>query len=488
MKRNWILFTIGAALALAFVAGRMTVSPGGVRTATSHRVLYYVDPMHPAYRSDKPGVAPDCGMALEAVYEGDEGRRAALPPSAIPLSSQKQQLIGIRVETITASSGTRIVRTTGRVVPDDNRLYRIMAGAEGWIQSLGDNPPGAAVRKHQLLAALYSPDFRVAETTYLSFVASVDRLRATMDANDQKKIEDTLHVNEEQLRLLGMGDVQLDELRKTHRTTSSINLVSPGDGVVLARNVSPNQRFDKGAELYRIADLRHVWIVADVHGDDTGLRPGMRARITIPELARTIEARVSSNTPLFDPATRTMKLRLEADNPGLLLRPDMFVDVEFETKAPAGLSVPSDAVLDSGMRKIVYVETAAGVFEPRPVEIAAAYGERVALAKGVTEGDRVVVAGNFLLDSESRMRANPQPLADSQAQVQSAVQHSAFRDPVCGMTMRQSDSNLAERYHGETFYFCSDSCRKQFRDDPSRFAGEKSASVMNQRQLERHHD
>jgi Cu(I)/Ag(I) efflux system membrane fusion protein len=317
----------------------------------------------------------------------------------------------------------------------------------------------------------------------------VERLKSGMEANDQKRVEDSVRVNEEQLRLLGMGEEQLAELSKTHRATSSINLVAPGEGIVLSRSISPQQRFEKGAELYRIADLRKVWIVADVHGEDGEFRPGTRAKVTIPELGKSIEARVSSNTPLFDPTSRTLKLRLEADNPKLLLRPDMFVDVEFQAKAPAGLSVPAEAVLDSGMRKIVYVETGDGVFEPRPVEIASTYGDRVALAKGVAESDRIVVAGNFLLDSESRMRATPLATANPQPEVKTAVQHEALRDPVCGMTLSHSDPNLVERYHGDTFSFCSESCRKRFRAEPGRYAGEKSARAEgDERRLDRHHD
>ncbi|MGZ5003158.1 MAG: YHS domain-containing protein, partial [Chthoniobacterales bacterium] len=136
-----------------------------------------------------------------------------------------------------------------------------------------------------------------------------------------------------------------------------------------------------------------------------------------------------------------------------------------------------------------YVETNDGVFEPRPVEIANTYGDRVALAKGVAEGDRIVVAGNFLLDSESRMRATAFSATASQPEVKTAVQHEALRDPVCGMTLSHSDPSLVERYHGETFSFCSESCRKKFRDDPGRYAGGKSARVaLDEQQVDRHPD
>jgi len=491
MKRTpTIVASVVILLVLAFLAGRMTGKPGANSPKGAHRVLYYVDPMHPAYRSDKPGIAPDCGMALEPVYDEEIGpAKGSLRTGSVSLSTEQQQLIGVRVEAVVNSPRSRTIRTTGRVTADDNRVYRLMAGAEGWVRSLQNNPPGTFVKKNQPLASLYSPDFQTAETSYLGFLANGERLKLNTDANEHKKIEDELRVYGDQLRLMGMGEDQLKELSSTHRATSYINLVAPGDGIVLSRDISPQQRFDKGAELYRIADLHSVWIIADIHGEDGEFRPGTRAQVTLPELGKTIDAKVSSNTPLFDPTSRTLKLRLEADNPGLLLRPDMFVDIELRANVAAGLSVPAEAVLDSGLRKIVYVETSDGVFEQRPVEIAGTYGDRAALARGVAEGERIVVAGNFLLDSESRMRGTTLSVPESQPEITAAVQREALRDPVCGMKLSHSDPRMVERYHGETFSFCSESCRKKFRDNPGQYPGETSARVaLDEHRVDHHHD
>jgi len=482
-------------IALGFVAGRVTGKPGGEAKSTSRRVLYWVDPMHPAYRSDKPGIAPDCGMALEPVYEGESSSpQANLPAGSILLNAERQQMIGIRVETPKMSMGSRTVRTTGRVTADENHLYKINAGADGWIESLDDNPPGSVVKKTQELAKLYSPDFRTAETTYLGFVASVERLRQNMSMDEMKQVEDSSRFNEEQLRLFGMGDEQLEQLRKTHRQTSVINLLSPADGVVLTRSISPRQRFEKGQELFRIADLRKVWIVADMHGEDGEMRPGSRAKVSIPELGKTINATVSSSTPLFDETSRTLKLRLEADNPGLLMRPNMYADVEFQAKAPAGLSIPAEAVLDSGLRKIVYVEVNDGVFEPRAVEISGAYSDRVIVAKGLTASDRIVVSGNFLLDSESRMRSasasnsvsspGSKPAMQMTSRANTAAHSTGMAvapsgiivDPVCGMPLKPEEVKFTESYRGKQFHLCSDSCRKKFLADPAKYASEVAAS------------
>jgi Cu(I)/Ag(I) efflux system membrane fusion protein len=163
---------------------------------------------------------------------------------------------------------------------------------------------------------------------------------------------------------------------------------------------------ERGNELYQIADLRRVWILADVFGREAEyVGPGTIAEISQPGRAPSFRARVSRDVlPQFDAASQSVKVRLEADNLGYLLRPDMFVDVDLLITLPPAIAIPVDAVLDSGLKKVVFVETGAGVFEPRQVETGWRFGGRVQIVKGLAEGDRVVVAGTFLLDSENRLR------------------------------------------------------------------------------------
>jgi Cu(I)/Ag(I) efflux system membrane fusion protein len=220
-----------------------------------------------------------------------------------------------------------------------------------------------------------------------------------------------------------------------------------------------------------------VWIIADVHGSDGAFRPGTRVKVNVPELGKVVNATVSSAVPLFDETSRTLKVRLEADNPGLLLRPDMFVDVELEGGVPEGLSIPADAVLDSGLRKIVYVETRDGIFEQRPVEIAAVSGDQVVVTAGINEGDRVVVSGNFLLDSESRMHATENPAIQASTQGKPALAPAAAsgtHDPVCGMNLKPGEIAFQETYKGKVFGFCSESCRRKFVADPEKYVRAKA--------------
>ncbi len=485
MKRTVVFLAgIGVLVCLGFAAGRVTAHHDA---AKNRRVLYYVDPMHPSYRSDKPGIAPDCGMALEPVFEGDTPAAAiAAGAGRLAISLDRQHLIGVRVAIASRTSVAESIRTTGRVVPEDDRLYRIQAGFEGWVDSVKDTPPGTVVKKDQVLAVLYGPEIRSVVVNYLGFISGVERVKQGMSPGDSKSFDDSKRLNEEHLRLIGMGQKQIEEIESTRRSISSIDLAAPASGVILSRNAAPYQRFDKGAELYRLADLSKVWIVADVHGYEGALRPGQRVKVDVPELRKSLMATVSSSLPLFDENSRTLKVRLEAENPGMVLRPDMFVDVELDDKRPEGISVPADAVIDSGRRKVVYVEVSDDVFEPREVEIAGEFGELAIVSKGVREGERVVIAGNFLLDSESRMRSGTNEISAAEmtqegpkmrVSARGSAPGSELRDPVCGMLLKPAEVAFRESLGGKTYSLCSESCRRKFLADPERYTAVKAALV-----------
>jgi membrane fusion protein, copper/silver efflux system len=484
MKKFTFFGALFLIASIAFVVGRFSGGPSQSAEAGKKHILYYVDPMHPAYHSDKPGIAPDCGMPLEPVYEGAEAStKAQLPAGVVELSVDRQKMIGVRVETVKKNNGSQLYRTTGRVELDASRVHRVMAGVEGWVVTVENTPPGSRVKKDELLASLYSKEFRNAQQAYLGSLTSLERLRNPRDQEEATKTNDAnLRINEEQLRSLGMGELQIKELAKTRQVTRDITLTSPIDGIVLARDVAPGMRFDKGSEFYRIGDLSKVWIVADVFGNEGQVsQPGAKVQVTARELGKNITATVSDNPPLFDPATRTLKLRLEADNPKLVLRPDMFVDLEFNLHAPAGISVPQEAVLDSGMQKIVYVETEDGVFQPRKVEVGNAYGNRITVTSGLTEGDRIVTSGNFLIDSESRMRATPVVSSTTPGGMAQKTSNDAGKtnDPVCGMALDRNTARSkghVEKFKGESYVFCSEQCQAKFHSDPAKYTNQKAAN------------
>jgi len=481
----------------AFVAGRYS-GRSGQRSehGGTRRVLYYVDPMHPAYRSDRPGIAPDCGMPLEPVYAEDANSTAPsaplaqLPPGSVAIDGATQGLLGIRMATVERSRAPQVVRVVGHVVPEDTRVYRINAGMEGFIRETYNDSVGVQVKKDQKLATYYGPESLSVASGFLS---ATERVPGSVGKDGARTVPfpgalakqgvSSIQGYTDRLRNLGMSDVQIREVAESGKLPESIDVVAPTDGFILARNITPGQHFEHATEFYRIADLSHVWILADVFSSEVqSFRPGTTARVTVPNQGKTLTARVSDVLPEVDPATRTLKLRLEADNPEFALRPEMYVDVELPVAMPAGLTVPQDAVLDSGREQRVFVARSSGVLEPRPVQTGWRSGDRVEIVKGLVEGERVVAAGTFLVDSESRLKSIP-PASTKQESPEKdpvrfdhergvATHAGKVKDTACGMMIdaakAAAEDNTVTR-DGVTYYFCSDSCKKKFGAQPEHY-------------------
>jgi Cu(I)/Ag(I) efflux system membrane fusion protein len=272
---------------------------------------------------------------------------------------------------------------------------------------------------------------------------------------------------------MGVSESQMKEMARTRKAPDLVEVRSPSDGFILARNVTPGQYVSVGNELYRIADLSKVWVLADLFRNEADyVKPGMKVKVTLPNQKNVFSATASKILPQFDSVSRTLKVRLELDNPGYILRPDMFVDVEFPVTLPPTLTVPSDAVLDSGIRKTVFVDRGNGFFEPRQVEIGQSLGDRVEITKGLMAGEQIVVSGNFLIDSESRMK-----MAAARMQGTTKKSGERVKDPVCGMEVDQKYSKgagLFIEHSGQVYYFCMPECKQEFVKNPSRYAEERS--------------
>jgi Cu(I)/Ag(I) efflux system membrane fusion protein len=264
-----------------------------------------------------------------------------------------------------------------------------------------------------------------------------------------------------------MTEHQLDEIRRTRQSPETVEIRAPEAGFILVRNLTLGQRFERGTELYRIADLSKVWILADVFEYEAQyLEVGKSVQGSLPNQKKTFQAKVSNVLPQFDEATRTLKVRLEADNPNYALRPNMFVDIELPVSLPPAVTVPADAVLDSGLKKTVFIDKGSGLFEPREVETGWRLGNRVEITRGLEPGERIVISGTFLIDSESRMELAATGMFDTLA-----------KDPVCGMDVSPSKAEKTgrrSRFQGKSYYFCSDECKEQFDKSPERYA-ERSA-------------
>lgn len=406
MRTVSLALAVALAIVAAFALGRR--HPYSQSNAKPERhPLYYVDPMHPAYRSDKPGIAPDCGMQLVPVFAEDAAQAPAspslrqLPAGAVTVDLATQQLMGIQLAPVERSSPTRTIRVVGRVVPEDTRVYSINSGVDGFIRETYKDSVGVLVRKDQKLATYYAPDFITAAS---GFLAATERVPGSVVKEGARSIQNYT----DRLRNLGMSDLQITRVAQSRQLPESVDVVAPADGFILARNISPGQHFTRDAEFYRIADLSRVWVDAEVFEQDAPyLRPGGVAQMTSRGEGRRFPARISNSLPQSEAGGGTVKLRLEVGNPAFLLRPEMLVDVELPVHLPPAITIPVDAVVDTGEHARVYVESSEGVFEPREVETGWRFGERVEILKGVQPGERVVTSATFLVDSESRLKELP---------------------------------------------------------------------------------
>jgi Cu(I)/Ag(I) efflux system membrane fusion protein len=344
-------------------------------------------------------------MDLVPVYAEDLSKppQVRTGDTRVRVDDSAQQLYGIRLASVEKSSGSRTIRVLGRIAAEETRIFRVNVGTDGYVKGTQDDAVGNRVKKDQRLASIYSPEFLTVIGGYLSANERTQPAMSKDVAVTQSAA--SVQARADRLRNLGMSDGQIEELSTSRKIPEEVYLASPVDGFVISRTISPGQRFERFTEFYRIADLSHVWILADVFGGDAqAFRPGSIAKITLPDTGQILHARVTNVLPEVDPATRTLRVRLETDNPGFVLRPDMFVDVDLSVSAASGLTVPVDAVLDSGLTKRVFVEAGEGYFEPREVVTGWRADDRVQIIRGLQEGDRVVSAGTFLVDSESRLQ------------------------------------------------------------------------------------
>ncbi len=410
-----LLIAVIVAFRLGSHSGRQAAAAPAATVARS--VLYYVDPMHPAYKSDKPGIAPDCGMQLEPVYASAQlvttdraQSESSLPPGSVRIDFARQQLFGVRVGPVEEASGSYKLRLLGRVAPDESRIYKLNAGIEGYIQEVSSATTGSFVRKDQVLATFSAPNASMTLQTYVLNLGAEDRFKksaaeGSVEGQSVPSVNANLQLRTQQLQNLGMSTLQMEEIRNSRQIPNTIKIVSPVDGFVVARNVSPGQKFERDNEWYRIADLRRVWVMADVFESEAQyLHPGVQVQVSFPDQGKVFPGRVSNVLPQFDAATRTLKARIEVENQGYALRPDMLVNVELPVAFSRTLVVPAEAVLDSGLKKTVFIENGKGVFSPRTVETGRRLDDRVEIVKGLEAGEKIVVSGNFLVNSESRLQ------------------------------------------------------------------------------------
>jgi RND family efflux transporter MFP subunit len=384
--------------------GRWYAKPGAA--ASARKPLYWVDPMHPWYKSDKPGIAPDCGMTLVAVYAGEEKKTSTQPLGTVEIPPEKQQLMGVTYGTAEYESATGSIRAAARVTLDETRIAKVQTKLEGWIDQVSVDFTGKLVKKGDPLLTIYSPEALATQQEYLLATKAQHAMQDNPVHEMLGSTENLVAAARKRLELWDISDAQIDEISRTGQALKNLTLYSPISGFVMERNAFPSQRVTPDTVLYTVADLSTVWVMADVFEyEAANIHLNQPATLTLTYLpGRTFHGRVSNILPQVDPATRTLKVRVEVANAGYALKPDMYGEVEFQTGGARRLVVPQSAVLNSGDHQTVFVDRGNGYFEPRAVTIGEQLDGRIEILSGLKAGERIVTSGNFLMDSESRLK------------------------------------------------------------------------------------
>jgi Cu(I)/Ag(I) efflux system membrane fusion protein len=393
----------------------------------------YWCPMHPEVTSDDPEARCDaCGGMKLLPREGAAAGGAVAGLAPVEIDAERAQRIGVRTAAVERRRLGVELRTVGVVAANEAAIATVFARSAGWIEELLVKESGARVARGQALATLYGPDLLAAQQAHLnaarwaqsqgtpSAPAPGGAPAATPYGTDTGK----------RLELLGMSPQDVADLGKTGKVQYAIPIRSPISGHVARRSASAGQYVAQGAELFQLVDLSTVWVVADVYEGEAGrVSVGQQARVKVAAHPNeTFTGKVELVYPAMNSDTRTLQARIALRNGRLLLRPGMYGDVVIEGPPVEGLVVPSDAVVDTGDRRYVFVAREGGRYEPRAVRIGVQADDRVQVVEGLAEGERVVTSASFLVDSESRLRAAVESFAPAVAREEHAGHEHARAD------------------------------------------------------------
>ncbi len=387
-------------IAAGFGIAYMIVAPSSPAVTASdpapappHKQLYTCG-MHPEIISDEPGYCPICGMKLTPKKDGG----ASL--GAITIDPATTQNMGLVTTPVATQRITRMVRAFGDVTYDEANIYAVNLRTDGWAEKLYVTYEGETVRKGQPLAEVYSPDLTNAQQEFLTVNRSLKGAESNAGLTRLRNAAET------RLQNWDLSEDQINHLVTTGEITRSIKIISPGNGVVTAKKVNEGDRLKAGAEIYRIADLSTVWVKAYIYEQDIPfVKIGQTAQVVFPNLpGQTFEGKIIYISPYLN-ANRQVEIRLDLDNRDGSLRPDMYAEVSLRSQLPGErVVIPRSAVINSGKRQVVYLALGDGSYSPREVTTGAVGDDdMVEVVSGLNTRDRVVVSGQFMLDSETRL-------------------------------------------------------------------------------------
>ena len=371
------------------------------------KVLYWFDPMHPKYRADNPGIAPDCGITLVPKY-ADEASAANMAAGTVMIPADKQTLAGVRTELVVRKALVRDIHTTAQIVADETRIAHVHVKVAGYLDQVFVDFIGQLVKKGQPLFTLYSPDLVSAQEEYLIAKRGETTLGSAPFAEVADGARSLLHSARERLKLWDISDEQLKQLDESGKVTKDLTFYAPSTGFITDRNAFPQTSITPDTELYTLSDLSTVWANADIYESEIPyVQLGQKMQLTLSySQGKTYTGTISYIYPTVDPQTRTVKVRMQIANPDFALKPRMFADAQLHVNYGTKVLVPREAILDSGTEQAVYVVHEGGMFEPRRVTLGPAFDGNVSILTGLKAGETIVTSGNFLVDSESRLKGS----------------------------------------------------------------------------------
>lgn len=373
--------------------------------AARHLDVKYVCPMHPKIVRDEPASCPICGMDLVARELDDGGSKRP----AVALSAAVVQNLGVRVAKVERGTLWKYIRTQGKVVYDDDRVLQIHSRTPGWIENLYVRTDGVRVERKDDLADYFSPDVLWAQQDYISSLeeAELDSFGGSESANPAREFR--LRSGVDLLRYFKVPTMDIMGIERSMEPRVIVPIRAPQGGILVEHNVREGMFVTPGDAMFTIVDLSEVWVMVDIFEHQIAwVRPGLHAKVTTPAYpGRSWEGKVEFVYPEVHPEARTLRARLEFQNPDELLMPNMFVEaVIYGGPKRDVLTVPREALILSGERELIVKALGAGRFQPVEIETGMWRGDRVEVRSGLEEGEEVVVSGQFLIDSESNLQAS----------------------------------------------------------------------------------
>lgn len=367
------------------------------------KIAYYKDPMHPWYTSDKPGKAPDCGMDLVPVYEGESGAKG------IKIDPTTVQNIGVKVEEVVKRKLNKVIRTVGKVDYDERRVFSVNSKVMGWVEKLYVDYTGKLVRKGEPMMELYSPELVTTQEEYLQALNYQQKLRQSSLEEAKQGSDDLIQSARRRLLNWDIPESEIRALEQRGTPKKTMTIYSPADGIVMEKMVRPGQNVMAGMELYKIADLSTVWVLADIYQYELPwIKLGQSVNIELSYLpGKSFKGTITYIFPYLSEETKTAKVRIQVDNTAsIALKPDMFATVKIMSPlSTEAVVVPDQAIIRSGERNIAVIALGGGYFDPREVKIGVQSEGYVQVLDGIKEGEKIVISSQFLIDSESNLKA-----------------------------------------------------------------------------------